>query len=184
MTATTKLRSILDIDPGTLIKGLYVAYSCSVHFNLEGWDLTQRKYIKGLWSAVDREQFVFGYYSDSRVSELLTRQKLVLYQSSNMNFKTFKQNGEAYYKDIKRWTKQEQIGIGDCLGMSLGENFIAIQPSHADLYRPDFYEVYLFHKVLHNNTIKWIILHSKTISKKKIILNPQVLLLDINMELL
>jgi len=184
MTVTTKLGDILDIPAGTLIKGLHVSYSGSIRFSLHGWNIEQRRYIKGLWTSVDREVFTFEYYPDARVADLFAEKTLYVYKPGNMTFETFRRNGEAYYKDINHWVKQEQFVVGDCIGMSLGESFVAIQPTNAEMYRPDYYEIYLFHKILHNDTIKWIILRSNALNKKRVILNPQVLLLDIDMELL
>ena len=178
-----KLRKILDIQAGTLIKGLYVCRSGSIRLSLDGWKYDQRKFIRGLWTSCDREQFTFQYYKDSRVSTLFDERKLILHSPENMSLLTFQKNGEAFYLDINKWTKWEQIESGHCLGMSLGENFIAVKPSHADIYRPDFYEVYLFHKVIHGGTVKWIMLQSKTISKNLIVPNPKTALADIIMEL-
>lgn len=183
MSIAMKLREILDIQPGTLIKGLHVSLSGSIRLSLDGWEFDQRKLVRGLWSSWDREQFTFQYYNDVRVGSLIDSKLLLLHSNSNMSLKTFQQNGKAFYKDINKWTKQERIDSGDCLGMSLGENFIAVKPSHADIYRPDYYEVYLFHKVLHNGTIKWIVLQSRTISKTLIVPNPKTALSDIIMEL-
>lgn len=178
-----KLGKILDIQPGTLIKGLHVNLSGSIRLSLDGWIFDQRKLVRGLWSSCDREQFTFQFYNDCRVGDLLEDQQIILHKVDNMSLGIFQQNGKAFYQDINKWTKQVRIESGECLGMSLGENFIAVKPSHADIYRPDYYEVYLFHKVLHDGTVKWIVLQSRTISKNLIVLNPKTALPEIIMEL-
>lgn len=178
-----KLREILEIQPGTLIKGLHVGFSGSIRLSLDGWTFEQRKYVRGLWTTTDRELFTFAYHRDSRVAALIETEKLLVHDSENMRFSTFRQNGQTYYADIVQWTEQERIETGDCVGMSLGENFIAVKPSHAEIYRPNYYEVYLFHKVLHNGTIKWLALQSRTVSKNLVLSNPKSMLLDIIMEL-
>lgn len=183
MTIAMKLREILDIQPGTLIKGLHIGLSGSVRLSIDGWKFDQKRLVRGLWSSVNRDSFTFEYYKDSRVSKLVENKRLFLHGPNDMNLATFQRNGKSFYGDISTWTKREQIESGECLGMSLGENFIAVKPSHVDIYRPDYYEVYLFHKVLHAGTIKWIVLQSKTISKKLIVPNPKTALPNITMEL-
>ena len=180
-----KLREILEIKPGTLIKGLHIGISGSVSLSLEGWDFEQKTLVKTVWSLTDREIFRFCYYNNTRLETLLTDSKIIKYQIDNINYFTLRKNGEAYYKDIKGWIEQEDIKINDCIGLSLGENILAIQPHSADIYRPDFFEIFLFHKILHGDKIKWIVIQSKkVVSKNTLMSKAEFLLFDIPMELI
>ena len=197
MAAITTLKEMLNIQAGTLIMGLSIDYSGSVRFCLNGWDVNQRHHIKGLWSSswatYDSKVYTFSYYEDARVSEMLTKKKLVLHGTSEPTFRKLQKNGRTYREDVSQWIKKVDLTVKECVGMSLGESFLTAQPTHtgnfvtviphAGIYRPDFYEVLLFHKILHGNSIKWIMLRSRAINKKNLVSNAQALLLDIVVEL-
>jgi hypothetical protein len=175
-----KLREILELKPGTLIKGLFVDVSGAIRFNLNGWDVRHRKII----DSVHNVGFPFVYYDDERVSNLIKKGKIEVYKPGKVEYSVLRKNGQCYYKDIKHWFRKEETSEGECLGMSLGKSFIAIQPTQADMYRPDFYEIYVFHKMLHGEKTKWIVLQSKTQYKGLLIIDPDQVLLDIHMNLL
>lgn len=179
----TSLREVLELKPGTLIQGLKIDFSGSVNFSVNGWQFDQRKLVKGLISFFDRDRFCYTYYKNSKVQEHINNNSIHINDGTNLTFGVFRANGEAFLKDMQAWFIQDIIDDGECLGMSLGENFIALQPSHHDTYRPDYYQIYVFHKVLHGLTIKWIALHSKQVSKQ-LILSNNPSLMDITLELL
>lgn len=179
-----KLREILEIKPGTLIKGLHVGHSGSVALSLDNWIFEQKKFVKSIWSNDQKSIFNFCYYNNLRIETLLKENKITKCAIDNINYPTLRKNGESYYSDIKFWVQQEEIESEEVLGMSLGENVLAIQPHAADLYRPDFFEIFLFHKILHGDKIKWVVLQSgKVVSKNLIMKKTEFLLLDIFMEL-
>lgn len=177
------LKEVLELKPGTLIRGLKINFSGSMNFSLDGWHFDQRKLVKSLLSYSDRDRFCYTYYKNSKVQEHINNNSIHINDGTNLTFGVFRANGEAFFKDMQTWFIQDIIDDGECLGMSLGENFIALQPSHHDMYRADYYQVYVFHKVLHGQAIKWIALHSKQVSKQLILCNNPSLM-DIVLELI
>jgi len=179
-----KLREILEIKPGTLIKGLHVGPSGSVSFSLEHWILDKKKLVKNHLFDKEKSVYNFSYYNNARIENLLKDSKIVKCEIDNVDYPTLRKNGACYYSDIKFWVRQEDIAVNDVVGLSLGENVLAIQPQTADLYRPDYFEIFLFHKILDGDKIKWIVLQSgKVVSKNLIMKKTEFLLLDIFMEL-
>lgn len=180
-----KLKEILDLKAGTLIKGLAVTSYGKQRLCVDGWQVSgSLKNNKSDESALPRGQYVFTYYKDKRVTELIKKKRIQVYKPGPVKYSVLKHNGESYYKDIKYYFEQEVINEGDCLGMSLGRSFIAIQPTHVDVYRPDFYEIYVFHNILCGEKSRWIVLQSMTQYKGLLVIDPDQVLLDIHMDLL
>lgn len=179
-----KLKDLLEIKPGTLVKGLTISISGTASLSLEGWNIeAQKKSIKDSSLHVPTD-YTFTYYKDERVAELIKKGKIHIFQPGNTKWSVLRCNGETYYKDIKYFFEKEALQTGECVGMSLGKSFIAIQPSHVDMYRPDFYEIYAFHNILQGEKSKWIVLQSKTQYKGLLVIDPDQVLLDIHMDLL
>lgn len=176
------LREVLNLKPGTLIRGLKITMTGTVEFSVDGWEFDQRRLVKEILAPVDRTIFSYTYYKGSKIQEYVNNNAVHINDGSNFKYGTFRKNGEIFFKDVKPWFDQENINDGDCLGMSLGENFIALQPSHHDMYRPDYFEMFVFHKILHGDGIKWIALQSKRVSKQLILCNNPSLL-DVMLEL-
>lgn len=179
-----KLKDLLEIKPGTLIKGLIVDVSGVNSLKLEGWEIKAPKNPIKASKASDATSHTFTYYKDERVSELIKKGRIHIFQPGNTKWSILRYNGETYYKDIKLFFEKEVLQPGECVGMSLGKSFIAIQPSHVDMYRPDFYEIYAFHNILQGEKSKWIVLQSKTQYKGLLVIDPDQVLLDIHMDLL
>lgn len=182
-----KLREILELKAGTLIKGLSVSPEGKIGLQVNGWKIEKesinekrKSYVK----ALDADCYELTSYKDKRVKDLVKSGKIHIYNSDQVMYSALKHNGESYYKDIRHHFEKEELEIGECIGMSLGKNFIAIQPFEADVYRPDFYEIYVFHNILRGEKSQWIVLQSKTQYKRLLMINPDQVLLDIDMELL
>jgi len=177
------LGEVLNIAPGTLIKGLKVTSCGKVVFCINGWEFEQRRLVKSIITPNDRERFCYTYYKNSKVNECISNKSIHITNRTNISYNTLRSNGESFFKDVQTWFARGLIDNGECLGMSLGENFIAIQPAHYDMYRSDFYELYVFHKILNEGSIKWIVLQAKQVSKQLILChNPG--LMDIILEML
>jgi len=183
MEAKKTIRQLIKIPAGVLFRGLYITYAGNVFLSTRKWTFEQKKYVKGLWSTVERETFSFEYVKNIRISSLLKTGNISAYTGEGVSLPTFRRNGTFLFKEIITWTKKEVVCNGDCLGMSLGESIVAVRPFNLGTYRPDFYEVYLFHKVLYGDAIKWIILQSNSIRKNLVIHNPNDLFLDVEMKL-
>jgi len=183
MEAIKTIRQLIKTPAGVLFKGLYISYAGNVFLSTKEWTFEQRKYVKGLWSTVERETFSFEYVKNIRMTNLLESENFSLFTGKEINLPMFRRNGTFIFKEVNTWIKKETVHSGDCLGMSLGENIIAIRPFSLAAYRPDFYEIYLFHKVLHGRAIKWIMLRSNSIGKNLVIHNPNDLFLDVEMKL-
>lgn len=179
-----KLKDLLEIKPGTLIKGLSVNVSGANSLCLEGWQYSSSKNPIKDSSPVDPVNYTFTYYKDERVSQLIKKGRIQMFQPGATKWSVLRCNGETYYKDIKYFFEKETLQPGECVGMSLGKSFIAIQPFHVDMYRPNFYEIYAFHNILQGEKSKWIVLQSKTQHKGLLVIDPDQVLLDINMDLL
>lgn len=181
---TIPLASILNLKAGTLIKGLKVNLTGSVSFSTEGWLFEQRKLVRTVWSSIDRNKFSFTYYKGRKVQEHIENSRITPLSGERVDFTSLKKNGRYFLKDLQSSFAQEIIDEGECVGMSMGENFMAVQPSHYDVYRADYFEVYLFHKILHENDFKWVALHSKRVNKQLLLLENKLKSLDIKLELI
>ena len=158
-----RLADILGIQAGTLIKGLFVDCDGTAQMHLEGWNIVKQNSATAFRACVDRNFITLEYCCANQVSEMVGKQKLFLYEPGNATPWVLRQNGKVHYLAIECWTRRVQLAVGDCVGMSLGESFLAIQPSHTEVYHSDFYQIYMFHKILHDDTIKWIAMQSKPI---------------------
>lgn len=182
---TIALADVLDLKAGTLIKGLKVNQTGAVSFSLNGWFFEQRKLIRTVWSSIDRNQFSFTYYKGNKVEEHVKNSKIkLLNPEEGVDFASIKRNGRYFLRDLQSSFTQEVIDEGECVGMSMGKNFMAVQPSHYDVYRADYFEVYLFHKILHENENKWVAMHSKRVNKQLLLWGNKLKLLDIDLELI
>jgi len=177
------LRNLFSVQAGTLFRGLYISNNGNVFLSTKQWYYEQKKHVKGLWSTTDRDTVSFEYVPDSFISNLLRNKKISICDNSEMDFIKFSQNGIAIFPDLTKQTMQEVVMSEDCVGMSLGDNIIFIRPFHTATYRPGFYDIYLFHKVLHKDSIKWVVLQSNSIGKNLVLHNPDDLLLEIEMKL-
>jgi len=178
-----KLKEVLEIKPGTLIKGLKISLAGTVHFSTEGWMMAQRRLVRNFLTCTDRNNFSYTFYKNIKVQEHINNKVITINNDENFSYATLKKNGRAVVTDMLIHFSQENIVNGECIGMSLGENFIALQPSNYGMYRPDYYYVYILHKILHAQEIKWVILQSKQIRKSVMINNTQDIL-DFQTELM
>lgn len=176
------LGEVLDIPPGTLIKGFRVKHSGQVVFSIDGWVFEQRRLVKTLLSPVDRDSFCYTMYQNVRIQEHLLNEEVIIHSDDAKGFSILKKNGRTLDR-YDLYSNTKIIHSGDCIGMSLGENILAVRPfQQMSPYRPDFFNLYVLHKILHDGLIKWLVLQAKQVSKQLIVCdNPK--LMDIVLEI-
>lgn len=180
-----KLKEILELKAGTLIKGLAIASNGKQRLCIDGWQVSgTAKNDKSDVSALSKRRYVFTYYKDKRVTELIKKKRIQIYEPGPIKFLTLRHNGESHYRDIKYHFEQVTINEGDCLGMSLGRSFITTQPTYVDIYRPDFHKIYVFHNILCGEKSRWVVLQSMIRYKGLLVIDPDQILLNIYMDLL
>lgn len=165
------LREVLNIPPGTLIKGFKITKTGQVVFSVEGWQFEQRRLVKTLLSPVDRDSFIYTLYQNLRIEQHLSNKQVIIDSDEARNFGVFTRNGRSLDR-FDLYSDSKVINTGECVGMSLGENILAVRPSRQmGPYRPDFFDLFVFHKVLNEGMIKWITLQAKQVSKQLIVCN-------------
>lgn len=160
------LNNIINhIQPGDLIKGLHISSNGRSYLNKDRWiidtpqDPIDQKRRNAFFEATNN-CIPFAVYSDDSIKDLIYANRIQMYNKQNLKLHILERNGLEFYQQFLCKFDKKFIEINKVVGLSLGENFLALEPFMGDMYRDDFYCLYLFHKILDKDRICWIILQS------------------------
>lgn len=154
------LESIVTLEPGILIKGLYIDHEFGNIYLNDKWEhssvepMCQNKYYANL-KDTEKSFDIYGFGDESIDKSSVT----IISHEDDISSVQMKASSPMYSRNLPH-RRQIKISTDGIVGMSLGQNIILMHGLY-DIYRHNHITLTLLHKVLLGEEIIWIELESK-----------------------